>query len=123
MSLVLRAASTALCAMLSSAQVLAQQAPTVKLSAEVGALVKVLSVDADAPTAGIRMLTVTYEALKPCRQLSLFGHSYSIEGIQLPLFRLGATKSNVVPGQKFRDQAFVTYEVGHYVVLERAYCF
>lgn len=109
--------------LISSTYALAQDGMTVKWTKEVGSIVKLLRVEAGEPAGGFRLVTFTYEAVRPCGQLSVYGHGYSKDDVQLPLFSLGVNKVNVSPGQKFRDQAVVTYEPGHYLVLDKAHCF
>lgn len=93
----------------------------VKWTNEVGAIVKPTGINAGEPLATLRMMTFTYEAQKACKRLSVFGHSYSHDGVQLAAFML-TQRMDVAPGQKFRDEVPVTYEPGHYVVLDKVYC-
>lgn len=92
-----------------------------KSTEEVNAALKVTEVQAGQPMVMNRSVKLTYQALKPCRQLTLSGHSYTKEGIQLAPF-IVATRFSVQPGQTFRDEFLVTYEKGHYVSLDRAIC-
>lgn len=115
--------ATLLCALAFSTHVLAEDGVDVKWTNEVGSVIKLLNVEASEPISSLRYVTFTYESLKPCRDLQVFGHSYSKDGVQLPLFNLSmASKRDVSLGQKFRDKATVVYEPGHYVVLDKAYC-
>jgi hypothetical protein len=93
-----------------------------KWSNEVGAIIKPVAVVADKPSGlGYRFVTITYEALKPCRSMTVMGHAYTKDDIQLPGFIVGQ-KMNVAQEQKFRDQFMMTYESGGYVVLDQASC-
>jgi hypothetical protein len=121
--LTFRIVVTAFCSLIFQTWAFAQDGMTVKWTKEVGSIVKLLRVEADEPVGGLRLVTFTYEAVKPCGQLSVYGHSYSKDDVQLPLFSLGAQKRSVTPGQKFRDQAVVTHEPGHYLLLDKAHCF
>lgn len=93
----------------------------VKWTNEVGGVIKPTGISAGEPLTSLRMMTFTYEVIKACKRLSVFGHSYSSDGVQLAAFIL-TQRMDVVPGQKFRDEVPVTYEPGHYVVLDKAYC-
>lgn len=92
---------------------------SLKWTNQVGETIEVLEVTSDRPTV-IRFVKVTYRALKPCFALTVGGSSYSKDGINLGPVMFKAL--NIRPGQRFRDEFPATFEAGHYVVLEKAYC-
>lgn len=92
-----------------------------KATEEVTATIKVVNVLAGRPMLMNRSVKLTYQALKPCRELMISGHSYSKDGAQLAPFIVGS-RFAVQPGQTFRDDFLVAYEKGHYMALDRAIC-
>jgi hypothetical protein len=80
-------------------------------------VIQVLSVEAEGPAAnGIRPVTITYQSLRSCRYLSLYGNNYSKDDVQLDNFLIGGI-DNVAKGQKFRKQVYLNYEPQHYIVI------
>jgi hypothetical protein len=96
-------------------------APVIKWNTEVGGVIKPLSVEVGIDMGGGRIVTITYQALKPCRSMAIMGYPYSNDGAQLSGFIFGQ-KYNVTTGQKFREQFFAASEPGSYLVLEKASC-
>lgn len=92
-----------------------------KATDEVMATIKVVNIQAGQPMVMNRPVKLTYQALKPCGQLMLSGHSYSKDGVQLAPFIVG-TRFRVQAGQTFRDDFLVAYEKGHHMALDRAIC-
>lgn len=91
----------------------------------VGEVIKPTNVTMNPPLNGLRFYPVrfTYEALKPCKELSAYGRNYSKDGTEIGTFALGlGGKLNVAAGQKFRDEVVINYEQGHYLVLDKVYC-
>lgn len=73
----------------------------VKWTYEVGLVVKPTAISAGEPLVGLRMMTFTYEAQRACKRLSVFGHSYSPDGVQLAAFMLtqhGRSSGAEIPG-------------------------
>lgn len=89
---------------------------------EVGTTVRFLGVEVGPPSSGERVVSLTYQALKPCKRLALSGHSHAKDGVKLAKFDLTAGRSNVAVEQKFRDTVVVAYAAGHYLVLDTASC-
>lgn len=105
-----------------STQAFAADKMGIKFTDEVGEVIKLLYVD-PGTDRGYRLVTFTYQAVKNCPvRLSVYGHSYSKDDIQLSVFSLAMGKDNVTAGQKFRDTVQVTSEPGHYVILDKASC-
>lgn len=94
---------------------------TVKWNQKVGMILKILKVEAEEPAYGQRIVRITYEALNSCRYLSIYGYSYSSDGVQLGAVRL-TDKMDFIQGQKFRDSIVVPYEAGGYIVFDEAIC-
>lgn len=115
--------ATILGVLISSTYVLAKDEMSVKWTEEVGAVIKLLSVEADKPSVGYRIAKFTFEASKPCGRLSVYGHNYSKDDVQLSVIGLGPTQVNVTPGQKFQHRDILVYEPGHYLVFDKVHCF
>lgn len=96
-------------------------APMVKWTANVAAVIKPISIEVGADMGGGRLVTITYQALKPCRTMGIMGNPYSHDNIQLSGFIFGQ-KYNVAAGQKFREQFFAASEPGSYLMLDKAVC-
>lgn len=90
----------------------------------VGDVIKLTNIATPAPDGSMSYIArFTYEALKSCRELSVYGHNYSKDGIEIGTFSLGlASKFNVPVGKKFRDDVLMAYELGHYLILDKVYC-
>ena len=89
---------------------------------DVGNTVRFLDVEVGAPGSGGRVVSLTYQALKPCKRLTLAGHSHSKDGAKLARFDLTSGRSNVRVEQKFRDTVVVAYQAEHYLVVDQASC-
>jgi hypothetical protein len=99
-----------------------EEKTSLKWTQDVGDAVEFLSFEADQPAVNHRMVKVTYQAKKACRQMSVWGHSYSKDDVQLDVFALTPGRFSVQPGQKFRDNFVATYEPGHYLVVDKVIC-
>jgi hypothetical protein len=100
----------------------AQERLNVTWTEDVGRAVRFLGVEVGPPSSGQRIVSLTYQALRPCKRLSLSGHSVSKDGIKLARFELTSGKSNVRLEQKFRDTAVVVYDEGHHLIVDEVSC-
>ena len=89
---------------------------------EVGRIVRFLGVEVGPPSSGKRVISLTYQPLKPCKRLSLSGHSISKDGNKLARFELTSGRANVGFEQKLRDTATVVYAEGHHLIVDEATC-
>jgi len=90
----------------------------------VGEVIKLTRIQTPTPD-GSKFYTVrfTYEALKSCKELSVYGHNYSKDEVEIGTFTLSlGGKFDVPVGKKFRDDVLMAYEPGHYLVLDKVYC-
>ena len=108
-----------------SAYSVADDSPNfLKWTKAVGEVIKPTNIATPAPD-GSKFYTArfTYEALKPCKELSVYGRNYSKDGVEIGTFALGlGGKLDVPAGKKFRDDVLMAYEQGHYLVLDKVYC-
>jgi len=108
-----------------SAYAVAGDAPNfLRWSNAVGEVIKPTNIATPTPD-GSKYYTVrfTYEALKSCKEMSVYGRNYAKDGVEIGTFALGlGGKLNVPAGQKFRDDVLMAYEPGHYLVLDKVYC-
>jgi hypothetical protein len=102
--------------------VLAVERLNVTWTEDVGSTVRFLDVEVGAPGDGQRIVSLTYQALRPCKHLSLFGHSMSKDGTKLAKFALTSGRSNAGVDQKFRDTVVVAYQEGHHLVVDEVSC-
>jgi hypothetical protein len=109
-----------LLALISSPSVFAQEGMNVKFSPEVGATIKLVHIEAAEPVGGFRFVKFTYEAVKSCSKITVYGNNYSKDDVQLSSVSLKAFDAK--SGKKFREDVQVKYEPGHYLVLDKAYC-
>ena len=107
--------------LVSSASFAANGALSMKWTNGVGEVITPIEVTAGGDLGGGRIVKVTYEAKKSCRNLALGGHSYTADGIQLAGFYMGQ-KMNVTAGQKFRDEFVIPADPGNYIVIDLAGC-
>lgn len=92
---------------------------TIKWTPAVGETIKILNIE----TSGVfgerfKMATYTYESLKNCSSLSVFGTNYSKDGIHLGTVSLPAQRNTKV-GQKYRESTQIVFEPSHYIVFDR----
>lgn len=87
-----------------------------------GEIIKPIKVEVDNSNADVGgvFVYVTYQMVKSCRNLYLFSHSMSADGVILN--EASATHLNVPAGGKYRDMFLATYQKGHSVVLYKASC-
>jgi hypothetical protein len=92
---------------------------------EVGEVINPTNVSTPNPGAARHYLVkISYEALKHCKSLNATGHNYSKDKTQIGIFSLNVVyKENVKAGMKFRDEVLVAYEPGHYLVLDKVFCY
>ncbi len=105
---------------LSSFQVQAET--ELKLADSVAEVIKVLKAEVGAPISGIMVqVDITYEMLKPCRNLIILGKSISKDGVELQAG--GASqRSDVSVGDKFKETYTPSYEPGHSFVIDEVTC-
>lgn len=105
-----------------SLQASAETATTLKWAKSVEEILKPIDVEVDSSNAdvGAVFVYVTYQMVKPCRNLSIYSRSVSAEGVILN--EAYAVHANVSAGAKYRDMFLATYKRGHSVVLHKANC-
>ena len=89
---------------------------------QVAEVVRFLDVDVGPPADGQRIVTLAYQALKPCKHLSLFGHSVARDGVKLARFTLNPGRADTTADQRFRDTVTVRYQEGHHLVVDEVSC-
>lgn len=111
--------------LLLSSATFAAPMPNLKAAPEVTAGIKVIHIDVHPadPSDITQRIDFTYEALRSCGNLTIFGHGYDKDGAQLQMFRVGAGHLGVVAGQKFKDIALApNVPVGGTIMLDKLFC-
>jgi hypothetical protein len=99
-----------------------QAATSLKWVKSAEEVIKPIKVEVDESNAdvGSVFVYVTYEMVKPCKNLFIFSKSISSDGVVLNEFPV--QHANVPAGSKYRDMFMASYQPGHSVLLDKVSC-